>query len=78
MDRRGVPLGHSRQGVNRQGGLEGSGSEQVKGARQASRQRRVQEQCVNDPPDPRGGHWPLGLAVGAGLARRWVSIVRVI
>ena len=46
MDRRGVPPGHSRQGVDRQGGLESSGSEEVKGAGQASRPRRVQEHSV--------------------------------
>ena len=46
MDRRGVPPGHSRQGVDRQGGLESSGSEEVKGTGQASRQRGVQEHSV--------------------------------
>ena len=46
MERRGVPPGPSRQGVDRQGGLESSGSEEVKGTGQASRQRGVQEHSV--------------------------------
>ena len=50
MDRRGgVPSGRSRQGVGREGGLQGPGSEEVEGTALASGQRRV-------PGRPRGGH----------------------
>lgn len=80
-------LGHSREDVVREGGLEGSGSEEVRRTsssagplgRPHGRDWCSEGQFVNDPTPPSGGHRLMGQGQGrrgAGLAHRWVLFVR--